>query len=85
MKFSEISAAQGAPPIKKIFNQKSFKYFVWTPLGSRINKIYAFFFKFILRCKHPDIVPFIITTGITGHRQYRWQIYQRVVDTGGAP
>jgi hypothetical protein len=49
---------------KKIFNQKSFKYFVWIPLGSRYKKIDTFFFKFTLRCKHSDIVPFIITTGI---------------------
>jgi hypothetical protein len=37
----EIFAAQGALPgrwqMEKIFNLKSFKYFVWTPLGSRDN------------------------------------------------
>ncbi len=44
LKFAEIIAAQGAPPLSltpvakgKIFNQKSFHYFVWTPLGSRVN------------------------------------------------
>jgi hypothetical protein len=43
-KFAEIFAAQGAPPVsltpvanEKIFNQKSFNYIVWTPLGSRVN------------------------------------------------
>jgi hypothetical protein len=42
-KFSEIFTAQGAPPVSltpvanvKIFHQKSFNYFVWTPLGSTI-------------------------------------------------
>jgi hypothetical protein len=43
-KFTEIFTAQGAPPgvvdrwqMEKIFNQKSFNYFIWTPLGSRVN------------------------------------------------
>ncbi len=43
-KFTEIFAAQGAPLVslhrwqmKKIFNQKSFNYFLGTPLCSRIN------------------------------------------------
>ncbi len=43
-KFAEIFAAQGAPSVLltpvangKIFNQKNFNYFVWTPLGSRVN------------------------------------------------
>ncbi len=38
------SPAQGAPPVSltpvanwRIFNQKFFNYFVWTPLGSRVN------------------------------------------------
>ncbi len=39
-KFLEIFAAQGARhqwQMEKIFNQKNFNYFVWTPLGSRVN------------------------------------------------
>jgi hypothetical protein len=45
-KFTEIFEAHGEPPVslklvtnEKIFNQKSFKYFVWIPLGrgSRVN------------------------------------------------
>ncbi len=43
-KFCEIYLAQGAQLVSftsmangKIFNQKSFKYLVWTPLGSRVN------------------------------------------------
>jgi hypothetical protein len=39
----EIFAAQGVPPVLltpvangKIFNQKNFKYFIWTPLGSKV-------------------------------------------------
>ncbi len=44
-KFAEIFAAQGAPPlvsltpVAKIFNHKSFKYLVWTPLGSRAGVV----------------------------------------------
>jgi hypothetical protein len=44
---------------KKIFNQESLKYFVWTPLGSRLTNRYFFFFKFILRCKQSHIVLFM--------------------------
>jgi hypothetical protein len=48
-KFSEILPGQGTLPgvdvkcqmcqvsNEKIFNQKSFNYFVWTPLDSRVN------------------------------------------------
>jgi hypothetical protein len=38
-KFTEISAARGAPPVSLtlLANGKSFKYFVWTPLGSGVN------------------------------------------------
>ncbi len=52
-KFMDIFAAQGALVDKltlvatgKIFNQKSFNYFVWTPLAT-------------LRCRQSDIVPVI--------------------------
>jgi hypothetical protein len=47
-KFAEIFAAQGAPvAYEKMFNQKTFDYFVWTPLGSRVNiLINIFSFKF---------------------------------------
>jgi hypothetical protein len=47
-KSAEIFAAQNEPPpwhqwqMEKIFNQKNFNYFVWTPLGSRFN-IYIHF------------------------------------------
>jgi hypothetical protein len=47
-KFAEIFAAQGLPPESttlvangKIFNQKKFNNFIWSPLGSRGN-IYKF-------------------------------------------
>jgi hypothetical protein len=40
-KFAEFWAAQGAPQVsltpvamKKIFNQQSFNFLVWTPMGS---------------------------------------------------
>ncbi len=45
-KFAEIFAAQGLPPVslqmEKIFNQKNFHNFIWSPLGSRGN-IYIHF------------------------------------------
>jgi hypothetical protein len=46
--FPEIFAAQGAPmAYGKYINQKTFNYFVWTPLGSRVNiLINIFSFKF---------------------------------------
>jgi hypothetical protein len=44
LKFAEIFADQGAPPVSltqvangKIFNQKSFNCFIWTPMGCRAN------------------------------------------------
>ncbi len=56
--------------MEKILNQGSFKYLVWTPLGSRVNILIHFFFKFTLRCKPSDIVPIIF------HRCHwnQWQI-----------
>jgi hypothetical protein len=42
-KFAEIFAAQGGGKWKKIFNQKNFNNFFWSPLGSRGN-IYINFF-----------------------------------------
>ncbi len=43
-KFAEIFSVQSAPPVSvdtggkwKIFNQKNFNYFVWTPLGGIVN------------------------------------------------
>jgi hypothetical protein len=35
-KFAEIFTAQGLP-LEKIFNQKNFNNFVWSPLGNRGN------------------------------------------------
>jgi hypothetical protein len=47
-KFEEIFAAQRAPPVSLPLvangkNLKSLKYFVWTPLGSRVNTYIIFF------------------------------------------
>ncbi len=52
---------------ENIFNQKSFNYFVWTQLESRVN---LFVFKFTLRSRQPTIVPIIC------HRchWHQWQI-----------
>ncbi len=57
LKFAEIFASQGAPPVLltplangKIFNQKkNLNYFVWTPLGSRINIYINFCLQFHLK------------------------------------
>ncbi len=37
--------------MEKIFNQKSFHYFFWTPLGSRIIIQINYFFNFTLSCQ----------------------------------
>ncbi len=57
--------------MERIFNQKSFNYFVLTPLGSRINIEINFSFTFTLRCKQSDIVP-ILCNRCGWHM---WQIY----------
>jgi hypothetical protein len=40
--------------MEKIFNQKVFYDFFWTPLGSRVSIKLNFFFKFILSCQQFD-------------------------------
>jgi hypothetical protein len=40
--------------MEKIFNQKNFQYFFWTPLGSRVDIKIHFFCKFILSCQQFD-------------------------------
>ncbi len=45
--------------MEKIFNHKSFNYFVWTPLGVELSYRYIFAFKLTLRSQQPDIVPII--------------------------
>ncbi len=56
--------------MEKIFNQKNFNNFVWSPLGSRGNIYINFAFKLTFRCQQPDIVPIIC------HRcqWHQWQI-----------
>jgi hypothetical protein len=56
-KFSEIFVTQHRWQIEKIFNQKSFYYFVWTPWVVELKSGEIFFFKFTLRRKQSDIVP----------------------------
>jgi hypothetical protein len=80
----------------KIFNHKSFNYFVWTPLGRRVN-LYIFAFKFTLRSQQPDIVPggkfaagVVDTSGnlpqvSTTLAKLVAKFATGVVDTGGAP
>jgi len=75
--------------MEKIFNQKSFTYFVWTPVVAELTNRYIFSFQFTVRCKQADIVPTICHWC----RWHPWQIYGRccwnrwqfaagVVDTG---
>jgi hypothetical protein len=73
--------------MQKIFNHKSFNYFVWTPLGSRVNLYcrYIFVFKFTLRSQQPDIVPIIAkySTVINNTSETGAKFASGVVDTGG--
>jgi hypothetical protein len=45
--------------MEKIFNQKIFNNFVWSPLSSRGNIYKIVAFKFTFWCLQPDIVPII--------------------------
>jgi hypothetical protein len=52
--------------MEKIFSQKSFNYFVWTPLVRRVN-IYCrlvFSFKFNLRCQQSDEMTLMLFSGL---------------------
>ncbi len=74
--------------MEKIFNQKSFNYFVWTPLGSNVNTYINFclqvLFKesaawYFLHILPPlSLVPAAILPPV-------WQICHQCRDTGGAP
>jgi hypothetical protein len=88
-KIAEIFAVQSAPTSvvdtcgkwKKIFNQKYFNYFVWTPLGRRIN-IYINFclqvhFKVSAACSH--YLPPVSTT----QAELVAKFDTGVIDTGG--
>ncbi len=57
----------------KIFKLKNFNYFVWTPLGSRVNIYINFCLQVQFKMLQPDIVPIIC------HRchWHRWQICRR--------
>ncbi len=57
---------------KKILNQKSFHYFFWTPLGSRVSIKIKFSFTFTLSCQQSDIVP-IVCHRYQQHQQNWWQ------------
>ncbi len=76
--------AQGAPPVLltpvangKIFNQKNFKYFVWTPLG---NKVVNF-------CLQVQVCSLIFlpyfATSINNTSETGAKFAPVVVDTGG--
>jgi hypothetical protein len=48
-----------------VANQKSFNYFVWTPLGSRLNISVNFFLQVHFRCQQSDTVLFpLFATGV---------------------
>jgi hypothetical protein len=52
----------GVVDVEKIFKLKIFNYFIWTPLGSRVNIYINFCLQ--VQCLQPDIVPIIfIDTG----------------------
>ncbi len=73
--------------MEKIFNQKNFNNFIWSPLGSRGNIYKIFAFKFTFRYLQPDIVPIICHwcqqhkgnwwQNLPRFRWYRWQICRR--------
>jgi hypothetical protein len=66
--------------MKKIFNQKSFDYLVWTPLGSRF-KIYKFFPSSSLQGASSMVLFQLFTAGINTGGKFATNI----VDTGGTP
>ncbi len=70
-KFAEIFAAQGVTGGKwqKIFKQKNFNYFVWTPLSSRVN----ISINFCLQVSFKDVCSLILILLFAAG----------VVDTGG--
>ncbi len=45
--------------MEKIFNQKSFNYFVWKLWVVKLTYRYFFSLKFTLRCKQSDILPLV--------------------------
>ncbi len=58
--------------VDKIFNQKNFNSFVWTPWGSRVNiHISIFAFKFTLRCLQPAKFP-LFSTGVVDTGDASW-------------
>jgi hypothetical protein len=66
--------------MEKIFNQKNFNYFVWTPLGSRVNIYINFRLQFHFKdsaawfCFH--ILP---PVSLTPCRRYHWYRYRIVI------
>ncbi len=74
----------------KIFKQKNFNYFVWTPLGTRVN-IYINFclqvqFKMTAAWYYTHYLPPVSLTpaaNLPPASWYRWQFATGVVDTGG--
>ncbi len=62
LRYSQLKAHQRCRwhqwQMEKIFNQKNFNYFVWTPFCRRVNIYIKFlFFTFTSRCLQPDMVP----------------------------
>ncbi len=49
---------------RKNLKSENFNYFVWTPLGNRVNIYINFAFKFSLRSLQPDIFFPYFATGI---------------------
>ncbi len=65
--------------MEKIFNQKNFNYFVWTPLGSRVN----ININFCLQVLFKESAAWYFSIFCHRCRWYRWQFAAGIVDTGG--
>ncbi len=68
---------------RKIFNQKNFHYFFWTPLGSRVSILINFVFKFILSCQQFDNYSHCLPPVSTTLAKLVEKFDAGVVDTGG--
>jgi len=69
----------------KIFNQESFYYFFWTPLGSTVELAYRyiFSFKFTLSCQQFDIFPNVCPKFAASVVETGVNLPQAPVDIGG--
>jgi hypothetical protein len=69
--------------MEKIFNQKNFHYFFWTPLVVELAYSYIFFFKFVLSCQQFDNCSYCLPPVSTTLAKLVEKFVAGVVDTGG--